>query len=42
MRLTGLTWGNLSSVLSTLEENEYVNIEKTVHPEEVAYHGQTD
>ena len=28
MRLTGLTWGNLSSHLSTLEENEYVNIEK--------------
>jgi DNA-binding MarR family transcriptional regulator len=28
MRLTGLTWGNLSSHLSTLEENEYVHIEK--------------
>ena len=28
MRLTGLTWGNLSSHLSTLEENEYVEIEK--------------
>jgi len=28
MRLTGLTWGNLSSHLSTLEENKYVNIEK--------------
>ena len=28
MRLTGLTWGNLSSHLSTLEENGYVNIEK--------------
>ena len=28
MRLTGLTWGNLSSHLSTLEENEYVDIEK--------------
>jgi len=28
MRLTGLTWGNLSSHLSTLEEAEYVNIEK--------------
>jgi len=28
MRLTGLTWGNLSSHLSTLEETEYVNIEK--------------
>ena len=28
MHLTGLTWGNLSSHLSTLEESEYVNIEK--------------
>jgi DNA-binding MarR family transcriptional regulator len=28
MRLTGLTWGNLSSHLSKLEENEYVDIEK--------------
>ena len=28
MRLTGLTWGNLSSHLSTLEEAEYVHIEK--------------
>ena len=28
MNLTGLTWGNLSSHLSTLEEAEYVNIEK--------------
>jgi DNA-binding MarR family transcriptional regulator len=28
MRLTGLTWGNLSSHLSTLEENDYVHIEK--------------
>jgi DNA-binding MarR family transcriptional regulator len=28
MRLTGLTWGNLSSHLSKLEEAEYVNIEK--------------
>ena len=28
MRLTGLTWGNLSSHLSTLEKAEYVNIEK--------------
>ena len=28
MRLTGLTWGNLSSHLSKLEEEEYVNIEK--------------
>jgi len=28
MRLTGLTWGNLSSHLSTLEEAGYVNIEK--------------
>jgi len=28
MRLTGLTWGNLSSHLSTLEENEYVDIQK--------------
>ena len=28
MRLTGLTWGNLSSHLGTLEEAEYVNIEK--------------
>ena len=28
MRLTGLTWGNLSSHLSTLEENGYVHIEK--------------
>ena len=28
MHLTGLTWGNLSSHLSTLEEAEYVNIEK--------------
>lgn len=28
MRLTGLTWGNLSSHLSILEETEYVNIEK--------------
>jgi DNA-binding MarR family transcriptional regulator len=28
MRLTGLTWGNLSSHLSTLEEAEYVDIEK--------------
>jgi DNA-binding MarR family transcriptional regulator len=29
MNLTGLTWGNLSSHLSTLEEAEYVEIEKT-------------
>ena len=28
MRLTGLTWGNLSSHLSKLEEAKYVNIEK--------------
>ena len=28
MRLTGLTWGNLSSHLSTLEKAEYVQIEK--------------
>ena len=28
MRLTGLTWGNLSSHLSALEKAEYVNIEK--------------
>lgn len=28
MRLTGLTWGNLSSHLSTLEKAEYVTIEK--------------
>ena len=28
MRLTGLTWGNLSSHLSKLEEKAYVNIEK--------------
>ena len=28
MRLTGLTWGNLSSHLSTLEEAGYVNIQK--------------
>jgi len=28
MRLTGLTWGNLSSHLSGLEKAEYVNIEK--------------
>ena len=28
MRLTGLTWGNLSSHLSTLEEANYVSIEK--------------
>jgi DNA-binding MarR family transcriptional regulator len=29
MNLTGLTWGNLSSHLSKLEEAEYVEIEKT-------------
>lgn len=29
MRLTGLTWGNLSSHLSTLEEAGYVDVEKT-------------
>jgi DNA-binding MarR family transcriptional regulator len=29
MNLTGLTWGNLSSHLSTLEEAAYVEIEKT-------------
>ncbi|KAA3660970.1 MAG: transcriptional regulator [Chloroflexi bacterium] len=29
MRLTGLTWGNLSSHLSKLEENGYVEIEKS-------------
>lgn len=29
MRLTGLTWGNLSSHLSKLEENSYVEIEKS-------------
>jgi len=29
MNLTGLTWGNLSSHLSKLEEAEYVKIEKT-------------
>jgi DNA-binding MarR family transcriptional regulator len=28
MHLTGLTWGNLSSHLSTLEEAGYVEIEK--------------
>jgi DNA-binding transcriptional ArsR family regulator len=28
MRLTGLTWGNLSSHLSILEETGYVEIEK--------------
>jgi DNA-binding transcriptional ArsR family regulator len=28
MRLTGLTWGNLSSHLSTLEEAGYVHIQK--------------
>lgn len=28
MRLTGLTWGNLSSQLSTLEEAGYVHIQK--------------
>jgi len=28
MRLTGLTWGNLSSHLSTLEDADYVHIEK--------------
>lgn len=30
MRLTGLTWGNLSSHLSTLEEAGYVAIEKDI------------
>ena len=29
MNLTGLTWGNLSSHLSKLEEADYVMIEKT-------------
>jgi DNA-binding MarR family transcriptional regulator len=29
MNLTGLTWGNLSSHLSKLEEAEYVEIDKT-------------
>ncbi len=29
MRLTGLTWGNLSSHLSKLEESNYVEIEKS-------------
>ncbi len=29
MRLTGLTWGNLSTHLSKLEETGYVTIEKT-------------
>ena len=29
MRLTGLTWGNLSSHLSVLEEAGYVEIEKS-------------
>ena len=29
MNLTGLTWGNLSSHLSKLEEAEYVEVEKT-------------
>ena len=29
MRLTGLTWGNLSTHLSKLEEAGYVTIEKT-------------
>jgi len=29
MNLTGLTWGNLSSHLSKLEEADYVKIEKT-------------
>jgi DNA-binding MarR family transcriptional regulator len=28
MRLTGLTWGNLSSHLSTLEETGYIEMEK--------------
>jgi len=28
MRLTGLTWGNLSSHLTTLEDANYVHIEK--------------
>ncbi len=29
IQLTGLTWGNLSSHLGKLEEEEYVEIEKT-------------
>lgn len=29
MRLTGLTWGNLSSHLTRLEEEGYIEIEKT-------------
>lgn len=29
MRMTGLTWGNLSTHLSKLESTGYVNIEKT-------------
>jgi DNA-binding MarR family transcriptional regulator len=29
MRMTDLTWGNLSTHLSKLESAEYVNIEKT-------------
>ncbi len=28
MRLTGLTWGNLSTHLSKLEEAEYVSVQK--------------
>ena len=30
VNLTGLTWGNLSSHLSTLEEAGYIDIEKTI------------
>lgn len=30
IRLTGLTWGNLSSHLSTLEEAGYVELEKKI------------
>ena len=29
MRLTGLTWGNLSTHLSKLEKNGYIELEKT-------------
>lgn len=30
VNLTGLTWGNLSSHLSTLEEADYIDIEKKI------------
>jgi len=47
MRITGLTWGNLSTHLSKLESEEYITMEKTFRGEKphttiaLTEHGRT-